>query len=239
MRVIINADDFGVSRDINVCIYRALEGGWITSATLLAGASRVEEAVEMCADFKRASFGAHLALDGPYNVGLIDNSVILNRAFRGANKEFVKNFTSLSAVNDIADEYARQIEKLLSLGLNISHLDSHHHLHLYLPALLGLIKAAKRFNIKKIRSLVLPAGQSAIKRLYRRLNYFVSRAAGFSLPDCYCDFPIFLSLGQDFKRNRTIEIMCHPGLHYNDEQYFNKDFYNSHLKGNLISYYDL
>lgn len=238
MRVIINADDFGASRDINVCIYRALEGGWITSATLLAGSSSVEQAVEMCADFKQASFGAHLALDGPYNVGLIDNSVILNREFRDTNKGSVQNFNR-NIINDIGDEFARQIEKLLGLGLKISHVDSHHHLHLYFPALLGLIKAARRYNIKKIRSMVLPSDQTPIKRLYRRLNSFMSRAAGFSSPSCYCDFPTFLRLGEDFKRNKTIEIMCHPGLHYNDEQYFDKALYDRHFNGSLISYHDL
>ena len=60
MKIIINADDFGISTNVNRAIYKSAIDGYITSSTIIAVSQYLDEAVEMTKDLKNISFGIHL-----------------------------------------------------------------------------------------------------------------------------------------------------------------------------------
>ncbi|MBZ5628348.1 MAG: ChbG/HpnK family deacetylase [Acidobacteriia bacterium] len=61
-RLIINADDFGLTRGVNRAIVEAHERGVVTSATLMASGSEFDEAVALARRLPRLSVGCHVDL---------------------------------------------------------------------------------------------------------------------------------------------------------------------------------
>src|SRR5215471_2247740 len=62
VRIIVNADDLGISEAVNEATFRAMERGVITSATMLANGPEVVAAAKLAPRFPKCSFGVHLNL---------------------------------------------------------------------------------------------------------------------------------------------------------------------------------
>jgi predicted glycoside hydrolase/deacetylase ChbG (UPF0249 family) len=61
-RLIINADDFGLTRGVNQAIVEGNQRGTITSATLMATGPAFDEAVELAQSCPSLSVGCHVVL---------------------------------------------------------------------------------------------------------------------------------------------------------------------------------
>ncbi|MBV9294369.1 MAG: ChbG/HpnK family deacetylase, partial [Acidobacteriaceae bacterium] len=61
-RLIINADDFGFTRDVNAGIVHAHREGVLTSATLMANGNAFEDAVQLARETPTLDIGCHLVL---------------------------------------------------------------------------------------------------------------------------------------------------------------------------------
>ncbi len=233
MKIIINADDFGFSPKVNKTIYESAKSGYISSTTIMAVAPSLEEAVEMSDELDDISFGIHLVFDDSFP------------SLLGKPKDFDQNdivnirALNLLKVSIVTDEFSRQIEKLLNMGINISHIDTHHHIHLYPLVMIAVVKVANTYGIKKVRSQKLIDKKSWINRSYRHIHYKLTEAEGLIQPLFYTDFPTILGENiYNAKSNDIFEIMCHPGSSFNDEQYFNSTVYDT-LKGSIINYHQL
>lgn len=62
MRVIVNADDFGLSPAINYGIIEAHRHGVVTSTTAMMNANAIEHAASLSADFPGLGIGLHFVL---------------------------------------------------------------------------------------------------------------------------------------------------------------------------------
>ena len=146
MKIIINADDFGFSPKVNKAIYESAKSRYISSTTIMAVAPSLEEAVETSGELDDISFGIHLVFD--------DNlpSLTGRPPFFDQNNLVNIRRLNLSKIDIITNEFSKQIEKLLNRGINISHIDTHHHIHLYPLVMIAVVKVANRYGIKKIRS---------------------------------------------------------------------------------------
>src|SRR5260370_9216305 len=94
-------------------------------------------------------------------------------------------------------EWCAQVERLISAGVPLTHLDSHNHVHT-LPYLLPVLKAVqRRFGIKKVRlSKNIYRGSDACSLLKRsekwlynfavRTVYATRTTGGFSPPQTFC-----------------------------------------------------
>ncbi len=233
MKFIINADDFGISHKVNKAIYNSAKEGYISSGTLMAVAPYIEEAIEMTKEFEEMSFGIHLVFDSDFSSL---SGVPENFSSNGVVNIKGLNFTKRDI---LVDEFSKQIEKLQNLGLRISHIDTHHHIHLYPLVLSAVLQVAKKYNIKKIRSQKLLIKKSLVHDTYRYLHHQFTKSRGFMQPTAYTDFPTLIELGIDHLDEEGIyEIMCHPGSRYNDEAYFNDAFYGMH-RDKLINFNQL
>jgi predicted glycoside hydrolase/deacetylase ChbG (UPF0249 family) len=60
MMIIVNAEDLGLSVDVNEAIFDLMDRGNVTSCSLLANAPSTEEATVKSRRYKDQSFGVHL-----------------------------------------------------------------------------------------------------------------------------------------------------------------------------------
>ena len=153
VRLIVNADDFGLDDETVDCTIEGFESGKITSATVMAGMPATERAVAYAKMHPQFSFGVHLCLVDekplchPSQItSLIDPAsgrLWLTRQF------ILRNFARLIKVDDLVREMMAQINALRSMGLQISHLDGHGHNHRLPQSIRALVKVRDEmgFNI--------------------------------------------------------------------------------------------
>jgi hopanoid biosynthesis associated protein HpnK len=163
-RLIVNADDFGLTAGVNRAIVEAHTGGVVSSATLMANSGAFEDAVTAARSTKNLSVGCHVVLvDGtPVSPpGAVDTLL----AIRSAEPE--NFYSSLSAFaaramlggfdrDQLVAEIAAQIRKIQAAGLQVTHLDTHKHAHLFPEILAALLRAARICGVRAIRNPFVP-----------------------------------------------------------------------------------
>jgi hypothetical protein len=203
-KLVVNADDFGRSSPVNQGIIEAHQKGIVTSASLMTERDGFEEAVSLARANPRLGIGLHLDLDSFFEVQ------------HGTGRLMSYRDSSLP-MSAIAQETEKQIQKIITTGLLVSHLDGHHHSHLR-PELFAVVAAlTAKYKIKVIRhfrgfyeGLYPGLPVDWIKDLVRRfdLTCVDTFFAGWepvesSLPGYrYLDFTIPFV---------TAELMVHPG----------------------------
>jgi predicted glycoside hydrolase/deacetylase ChbG (UPF0249 family) len=254
MRIIINADDFGLTDELNQCVKVLHDKGIILSTTIIANSQSFDDAVKIKKSSPDLGVGVHLCLDGPFNMSNFQNSTIdaSKNQFFEINETIRKLRTFSFSVDDIFKEYELQLKKILDSGIKVSHIDHHHHLHLYLPILFQVIKLAKKYGIPSIRSqrIIAPRKPDFIKRGYRNLHQFITRN-NLKTPDGYFEL---IQDGEDAERRNLerlsdmlnsdyecVEIECHPNKSNDFDTLFlqNPLFLNLIKDHTLINYNNL
>ena len=147
-RLVVNADDFGLSDEVNEAVIRAFKEGVLTSASLMVTGAAFESAVERAKENPGLAVGIHL-------VTVVGRSVLAHREIpslvdREGNfsndptAAGLKYFFSPQARRELRKEMAAQFDKFHSTGLRLSHIDGHLHLHVH-PV---IFNAALRLGIK-------------------------------------------------------------------------------------------
>jgi predicted glycoside hydrolase/deacetylase ChbG (UPF0249 family) len=198
-RLIVNADDFGFTRDVNEGIVHALEHGILTSTTLMATGPAFEHAAGLARDHPRLDVGAHLVLVGaegyPGSVASLVAAVALGRI-------------------PIYDRLASQMRKILDAGIRPTHLDTHKHTHLLPQVLDAVARIAQDFRVPWVRRMIpapvpfLQAMQQ--RRLVRRGCRSTDNFEGFKMTGQY-DAHDLAALIRRLPEGVT-EFMCHPGF---------------------------
>ncbi len=200
-RLIINADDFGFTSDVNAGIVHAHLNGVLTSTTLMANGEAFDDAVRLAKQTPTLDIGAHLVL--VQGCSLLDGRLL---------PEGPRQLLPVLARRglDVYAELKAQIEKIRSAGIKISHLDSHKHTHLVPSVFRTVVKLADEFGIPWVRLPPAPFGQG----YYRRL----AAAKHVKMPDHFFGFRLTGSLTEATMSEAlgkitegTTEFMCHPG----------------------------
>lgn len=129
--LIINADDFGYSKAVNLGIMESHINGVLTSTTLMANMPGVDHAVSLLKDMPNLCVGAHLTLTcGKPILGEKVSTLIKENEYF-FKLEDVENKVVQMDISEIYEEWKTQIRYLLNKGVNLSHIDSHHHVHTF------------------------------------------------------------------------------------------------------------
>lgn len=161
-RVIVNADDFGLTRGVNRAIAELHAHGVLTSATLMARAPSTDEAADLALSTPSLGVGCHVVLvDGqpvspPHNIPtLVDRSTGQFHATLGS---FLRHLL-LGRIKraDIEAEVTAQIALLQKRGLQLTHIDTHKHTHMFPAVLRPVLGAARRAGIRAVRNPFEPA----------------------------------------------------------------------------------
>ena len=152
-KIIVNADDFGMSAEVNRAIVEAFENNVISSTTLMANMPGFDEACELAHRHRLVSkIGLHLNLTSGYPLSSPIRRCArfcdTNGMFRARQTRFRLSKEERLAVET---EIASQVKACLDRGLRPTHLDSHHHVHTECTIGAAAITIARQNRIKAIR----------------------------------------------------------------------------------------
>jgi len=200
-RLIVNADDWGLSRGVSEGILAAHRHGIVSSTTVLATADLDREQVARLRD-SGLGVGLHvnLTLGAPLTRGrsLVDGA---GRFVRDARRAAAR----VSAA-DVRAEVQAQVERFESaLKRRPTHLDSHHHVGLHPPVRDVVLEVARELDVAVRSQNAEIRGRVRSARLRTPDHFF-----GESGPDAYW------SPDRTVRHLRELpagvsEFMCHPG----------------------------
>ena len=168
-RLIINADDFGLTSGVNRAVAELHQAGLLTSATLMARAQATADAIQIALTTPSLGVGCHVVLlDG--EPVLSTQSEIPNLAdpitgrFRPSLIPFLgavhRNWPLMGAspmTDEIEAEAAAQISLLQNRGIRLTHIDTHKHVHMFPAVLRPVLRAARAAGIRTVRNPFEPA----------------------------------------------------------------------------------
>lgn len=253
IRVIVNSDDLGISPLVNEEILNLLSEGQITSVTAIANAPSIDEVIGRLPKSPNYSVGVHLnltefyPLTQPSQIGPLAECLNDKGCFAGEERLRAVSVTS-SLREAFFKELCLQVDKIRSMGVKISHLDSHNHVHT-IPALFSVLKRVQRcFDIRKVRitrniySPTSPA--SAVVLLKKRLWIYALRyyyrtitTSGFGSLKAFCE----LANRKPIK-HESVEVMVHPGhaqYQHETKLLYSEWWREMPFKIELINYHDL
>ena len=222
-RLVVNADDFGFTPDVNEGIVKAHREGILTATTLMANGAAFDDAVRLAREFPALDIGCHLVLVGgtslttgkplPLTVGRLLSAL----AFRQIR---------------VYDELRSQVERIVGAGIRPTHLDTHKHTHLAPPVLDAVARLSEEFDIRWVRRPFDFPLEAAWDHTVPRLKRLTSSALGLLrnrfhrvLEKHHCrttdHFAGFQITGR-FRIQELVnllgiipegstELMCHPG----------------------------
>jgi hopanoid biosynthesis associated protein HpnK len=154
-RLIVNADDFGMTEKINQAVLEAHNNGIVTSTSLLANGAAFASAVALARQQPGLGVGVHLNLTQGRPVspassipGLVNgNGQFFSSPVGLAEKILARRVSRV----ELERELRAQIEKVICAGIAITHLDGHKHVHI-LPSIFDLVvRLAREYRIHGIR----------------------------------------------------------------------------------------
>jgi predicted glycoside hydrolase/deacetylase ChbG (UPF0249 family) len=161
-RLIVNADDFGLTAGVNRAILELHRSGVVTSASLMARGAATEEAIAVGLSTPSLGVGCHVALVDGYPVlprreipTLVSETTGRFQPTLGA---FLKRLLAgRIRSSEIEAEATAQIELLQSRNLALTHIDTHKHTHIFPAALRPVLRAARAAGIRAVRNPFEPA----------------------------------------------------------------------------------
>jgi len=222
-QLVVNADDFGFTRDVNQGIIEAHQQGILTATTLMANGDAFDDAVRLARENPNLDVGAHLVLIGA-------------GALAAPGSELPRTVPRLLAAIasrriHIYDELAAQVRRILDAGLALTHLDTHKHTHLAPAVLDAVARLAEEFAIPWVRrpfDLPLTAARGGAPWLKRAISgsLGLQRArfhrvlaghhcrttdhfAGFQITGRFRTGELVALIGA--LPDGSTELMCHPG----------------------------
>jgi chitin disaccharide deacetylase len=230
-RLIVNADDYGLSPALNREILRCAHEGFLTSVSLIAGGYAADEAMAAIRHIKGGfGVGVHLALDTARPVAdpmQIDTLVTKEGTFVPRSQLLRRLLRGLVRREHVHREWSAQIEKVIKAGIQPDHIDGHGHVHVF-PGLTTIVTSlANRYGIRAVRLPLEPFWRGQV--LGRIAGRFVLGGAalfareqfkgkldhpdfllGFSTSGCYCEDLFIRDIGL-IKNGQIAEAMFHPG----------------------------
>jgi hopanoid biosynthesis associated protein HpnK len=161
-RLILNADDFGLTAGVNRAIIELHRAGVLTSASLMARAAATNEAIELALAIPSMGIGCHVALVDGEPVLRAQNLPTLVDPRTGRFHPTLGVFLKLLLTgrirsSEIEAETAAQIALLQKRGLRLTHIDTHKHAHIFPAVLRPVLRAARAAGIRSVRNPFEPA----------------------------------------------------------------------------------
>lgn len=185
-RLIVNADDLGLSHGVNQGILTAHQHGIVSSATLLANGPAFDDAVTRIRQTPELGVGVHLnILRGP---PLLETAQLPEITRDG---RFHLTWATLfqtcrhPVLAAVEREYRAQIERVLDHGVRITHLDGEKHHHQFPPLFDLTVRLLEAYTIPAVRcaperttpryGLKKMAGVATLNLLIRRNRHHLRR----------------------------------------------------------------
>jgi chitin disaccharide deacetylase len=160
-QLVVNADDFGFTPDVNLGIVEAHRDGILTATTMMANGAAFDDAVRLAGVTPTLDIGCHLVLIG-------GESLVTKRAFPATVSQLMVALVKREL--RVYDELAAQVRRIVAAGVQPTHLDTHKHTHLAPPVLDAVARIAEEFGVRWVRrpfDFPLNAMRGAVPRMTR------------------------------------------------------------------------
>ena len=227
MRVILHADDFGFDKDTTNATIELLEKGILTSASIMVNMPASDMAISYAKAHSEKSWGVHLTFVDGLQPCIPSHQIptLVNKDGVFHESDVVRKralFCNISK-KDIVKESIAQISRLREVGIHVSHLDSHGHLHKFPSFLFAMKRIADESGIRRIRrvqnvfinsphfyspvNIVNKCLDNCIVSNFRTTDYFYMSANAM---DTHWAKSIYGRMNA-LPDNKVIEIGVHPG----------------------------
>jgi len=236
MHLILNADDFGASSETVTATVECFERGILTSASIMPGMPATKEALEFAQSHPELDFGVHLTFVGdeqerpltpPEQIPALAKP---SGRFRRTRDQRIRALLRRLPVEQIEHELARQLDAIRHEGVEITHVDSHRHMHKLPSFREALERVLPRFGIRRVRAvqdvylrrpITSPTywlgsrWQASLARSFATTDHFYMPT---SASDDRWERPLLAQVRR--LTGTTMEIGVHPGLESwrNDER---------------------
>ncbi|MBI3299573.1 MAG: ChbG/HpnK family deacetylase [Elusimicrobia bacterium] len=228
-KLIVNADDFGISPSVNKAVIDCFIAGNVTSATMMVNMQGSVDAARLAKDNPKLGVGLHFcltegrplsrcpSLTGPGGA-FLDRRTLLARALLGGVSR-----------EEIRAELEAQLDRAADLGLSLTHVDSHQHVHMCPPIFPCVAETAARrgLALRVVRppisaGLLLSRPLKFTKQLVLTVNGALYRSAAgvrsndrlISIHDLPHGEPVgpaaYDRLLTSAAGSETVELMVHP-----------------------------
>ena len=173
-RLIVNADDFGKDSETVKATVACFDDGILTSASIMPNMSATRSAAEFAVGHPTFSFGVHLTFAGDGEERPISDPVDIpalvssDGCFLPSKTVRLRLLLGQIPVMQIQREMTAQLRRMVDMGVDISHVDSHCHLHKFQPFLMALERILPSFGIDRVRT----AQDLYITKQYRSPTYW-------------------------------------------------------------------
>jgi predicted glycoside hydrolase/deacetylase ChbG (UPF0249 family) len=217
VRLIFNADDLGLSRGVNTGIVSGYKDGVVNSASLMTTTEYFEETVNLIKSNNLENIGLH------FNLTEGKSLISTHKTLIDSNGNFMRNVCRLQDLDlfEVERELEAQLTRAVVAGVLITHLDSHHHIHMSEKLGGVFLELATKYKLplRKVDNTYLnPLKRFKHNRKYKKHHFYTD----FFTSVFYDDDATVQVITETIKKlNGSVEIMCHPG--YRDE---NNGIYN-------------
>jgi predicted glycoside hydrolase/deacetylase ChbG (UPF0249 family) len=205
MKLIVNADDFGLSEAVNHGIAKAFTAGVVRSTTLMANMDAVDHALSLSRLNPSLGIGAHLVLTAGKPLAASAKTICDCRGNFWKQGELFEKLQagSIDAI-EVYAEWKAQIQKIIAMGFKITHLDSHHHVHLRPELFSVVLKLSGEFKLP-IRAGSAEASCKGVAGLISSdrfsMDFYGNNLTAAS----------FIAIIEPYKTSDSVlEIMAHP-----------------------------
>lgn len=155
-RLIVSGDDFGLHSSINEAIEEGFQKGILTSASLVVNGEAVDEAIRISKRNPGLGIGLHLTLIEEKS--LTHSNFLAPRGILPSNHNQLAKDILLGKVpiEEVLAEVDAQLSFIKKKVKNLTHLDSHRHMHMLPKIWSAVTKLAKKYEINKIRYVDVP-----------------------------------------------------------------------------------
>jgi len=227
--VIIHADDYGLAPGVNRAIEEGLASGALNSSSIMLGGEHAAAALSWAAAHPQFDFGVHLnATQGRpvLPAARVPSLVDADGCFRPLTSFVLRLAGGRVALDELVAEWRAQIAAVRGVGVRISHLDSHQHVHLIPKVFRGVaarLAGEERVSLRamdgpiaggathpNLKGVVLTiATRLSVGRRFRHL--VAAHGAGIPLRDHATLDALRASL-LPARPGDTIELVVHPGF---------------------------
>ncbi|HSP95815.1 MAG TPA: hopanoid biosynthesis-associated protein HpnK [Candidatus Dormibacteraeota bacterium] len=242
-RLIVAADDFGMSPGVNAGILCAHREGILTETSLMVRGAAVDEAVALARATPSLGVGLHLTLlqghcTAPANeIPLLvdaDGRFSDNPVWTGMRYFFVPGIRA-----QLRREITAQLDAFAATGLPLSHVDGHLTIHMHPNAIAVLLEVAERYRVRALRVPRDPLAAAlrwdrrhAARKLFEGIAFgSLARwaapriaAGGLRMPDRMFGMHQTGAVTEDYLLHLiatlapgTSEVYCHPAATVDDE----------------------
>lgn len=212
VRLIINADDFGLTESVSKGILKGMQEGIITDTTMLTNTRHFDRSIELAKEAGIEAMGVHLNLT---LLKPILESGKVQSIVDGKGNFYRKPSLIPSTFHkgEVRAELRAQIEKFLSSGLTLTHIDTHHGFSVMHAEMFQIIlELAKEYRVPMRKDDVLtddPFIKSQLAESGMKTTDVL--CADFSVPIMQ-ESVLINTIAKYKQTNATIEIPCHPGF---------------------------